>query len=132
MPKKLSVELENRIAEEYASGRSLREVASELRISKTAVQRVVEDRGLMRALNGRDPGAPVKKRRAGTIMALGPQLRKEYEADTRVTVYTLADRYGCSISAIHRSLIAAGTELRPAGGDRKSKYTRGLLGWINS
>ena len=128
--KMLSLDMEDKIAKEYESGLSLRQVASKLRISKTAVQRVVENRGIMRALNGRDP--KTRPYRPGSIMSIGPQLRKEYEEDLRVTVYTLAERYDCSISAIHRSLIAAGTEMRQAGGDKRSRQKRGLLGWINS
>lgn len=130
MPKTLSVEVEDQIAKEYASGLSLREVAAKLGVSKTAVQRVAEDRGIMRALNGRD--AKTKPYRAGSIMSKGPELRKLYDADSRVTVYTLAEQYDCSISAIHRSLIAAGTTMRQAGGDKRSKRTRGLLGWLDS
>lgn len=134
MPKKIrfTIEQEDQIAEDYASGLSLREAAEKNRVSKSAVQRIVEDRGLMRARNGVDPAPAVKKYRPGSIMSLGPQLRKQYEADPRVNVYTLAAQYGCSITAIHRSLVAAGTEMRQAGGDRKSRYTYGLLGWIHS
>lgn len=134
MPRRLSFSdrEKKRITEDYKSGLSLREVASKNKISKSAVQRIIEDAGVMRALNGVDPKLPVRQFRPGTIMSRGEELRKLYEADNRVTVYTLAEQYDCSISAIHRSLIAAGTEMRQAGGDKHSKRTRGLLGWLDS
>lgn len=128
---RFNLEQQEKIVKEYVAGKSLREVARKYGTSHSVVQRIVEDRGgLMRGLNGVEPSSG--KRRPGSIMALGPQLRKEYEADTRVTVYTLATRYNCNVSTIHRSLLAAGTEMRQAGGDRRSKQTRGLLGWLNS
>lgn len=134
MPRRLSFSdrEKKRITEDYKSGLSLREVASKNKISKSAVQRIIEDAGVMRALDGVSPKPPVRKFRPGTIMSRGEELRKLYDADTHVTVYTLAEQYNCSISAIQRSLIAAGTEMRQAGGDKRSKRTRGLISWLDS
>lgn len=75
-------------------------------------------------------GAKAGEGRPNTVMGRKEQLRREYEADNRVTVYTLALRYGCHVSTVHRALVAAGTKMRPSGGDKKSKNTRGLLGWL--
>jgi transposase len=118
------------IANDYKTGMSLREVAEKYGTSHSVVQRFVDEAGGGRDLNGIDP----KKRpfRPGSIMEKGPELRKLYDADNRVTVYTLAEQYNCSISAIHRSLVAAGTIMRQAGGDKRSKRTRGLLSWLDS
>jgi hypothetical protein len=134
MPRRLSFsdKEKKKITEDYKSGLSLRQVASKNKVSKSAVQRIIEDAGIMRALNGVDPKPPTKKSRPGTIMSRGVELRKLYDADPHVTVYTLAEQYNCSISAIHRSLVAAGTEMRQAGGDKRSPSTRGLLGWVRS
>lgn len=67
-----------------------------------------------------------------SVMARRDELRKTYEADSKVTVYTLALQYNCHFTTVHRALVAAGTQMRPAGGDHKSKHTRGLLGWVNN
>jgi hypothetical protein len=115
---------------DYNSGLSLRQVGEKHNVSHMTVKRYVNMLSQMRDLDGVSPS--YRGHRHGTIMAKGPQLRKEYEGDPRVTVYTLALRYDCSIAAIQRSLKSAGTEMRQAGGDRKSKHTRGLLGWVNS
>jgi hypothetical protein len=133
MPRRLSFsdKEKKKITEDYKSGLSLRQVASKNRVSKSAVQRIIEDAGIMRALNGVDP-QPERRFRPGTIMSKGPELRKLYEEDHHVTVYTLAERYNCTIGAIHRSLVAAGTTMRQAGGDKRSRRTRGLLGWLDS
>lgn len=118
------------IAEDYKSGMSLREVAEKYNTSHSVVQRFVDEYGVTRDLNGVDPAR--RPYRPGSIMEKGPELRKLYDADNRVTVYTLAEQYDCSISAIHRSLVAAGTKMRQAGGDKRSRRTRGLLGWLDS
>lgn len=78
------------------------------------------------------PSKPKKERKPGPIMSKGAEMRKLYESDPNVTVYTLAERYGCSISAIHRSLVRAGTTMRRGGGDYRSKRARGLLAWLDS
>jgi transposase len=127
---RFSLELQDEIVKEYAAGETLREIAKKHDTSHSVIQRIVENKGEMRGQNGVDPSR--KRRKTGSIMAMGPQLRRAYDADPRVTVYTLAARYDCSISAIHRSLIAAGTDMRQSGGDRRSKRTRGLLGWLDS
>lgn len=128
--KVFSFEERKQIVNDYKTGLSLREVAKKYNTTHSVVQRYVDDAGATRDLNGIEP----KKRphRAGSIMARGPELRKLYDADSRVTVYTLAEQYDCSISAIHRSLLAAGTKMRQSGGDKRSKRTRGLLGWLDS
>ena len=133
MPRRLSFS-ENekkKFIKDYQTGLSLRQVASKNKVSKSAVQRIIEDAGVMRALNGVDP-RPERRFRPGTIMSKGEELRKLYEADPHVTVYTLAERYNCTIGAIHRSLVAAGTTMRQAGGDKRSKRTRGLISWLDS
>lgn len=129
LPKRrLTLEDHYRIVQEYADGLSLREVAAKYGTSHSVIQRIIEDKGEMREKNGLDPSK--RRRKTGSIMARGPELRKLYDADSRVTVYTLAERYNCSPSTIHRSLLMAGTEMRQSGGDKRSKSTRGLLGWL--
>jgi transposase-like protein len=128
--KVFTFEERKQIVEDYKSGMSLRQVAEKYNTSHSAVQRYVDEAGATRDLNGIEP----KKRppRPGTIMSKGPELRKLYEANKRVTLYTLADQYNCSIHAIRQALLAAGTTMRQAGGDKRSRRTRGLLGWLES
>jgi transposase len=124
-------EQRNAMVADYQAGASLRDVAKKYGTTHSTVQRFVDEAGVMRDLNGIDPP---KQRgyRPGSIMALGPQLKEEYEADWTVTVDTLARKYNCNGATIYRSLVAAGTQMRPAGGIRKPKHLRGLLSWLYS
>lgn len=118
----------------YEGGATLRSLVEEYGTNPNTIANTIRRVGgtLRRQGGPAKPPKLKKQRKPGPIMGIGDQLRKQYESDTQVTVYTLALRYNCSISAIHRSLVAAGTQMRKSGGDYKSRNARGLLSWVNS
>lgn len=112
-----------KLVERYNNGELITSIAADYNATTHNIQYYLDQSGT------RKRKKPVRE---GSILSKAAELREQYEEDPRVTVYTLAERYNCSISAIHRALKSVNTPMRQSGGDKRSKNTRGLLGWINS